>query len=504
MTSLVSTLTAGALLALVIGLCLLWVARSVRIVPQARAGIVERLGRYHRTLYAGMNLVVPFLDRLRPLVDLREQMVGFPLQPVVTRDNLVAGVDMVVYLKVTDPKAATYEVTNYRAAVEQLTLTTLRNVISGMDLKEALASRDRINLQLRDVLEETSGRWGIRIARVGIKDIEPPQSFIDRMKEGPVSILSDEQARAIVTAGMSQDLPPQRRSFQGDGSATRSDNSAILKAWHETDDYASDRKLRRYLLIALSGVLVITACLTFVLVVYERASWHAWSTLLFTGLAIAACIVAYWSTAARNTRVSFADFRDNYQSDADSRNLQEHDLLPGRWLTDPDLQNLIILNREQINVYQDIATGDAKRAGRNSQVAMSFGFAILIAGAVVTVLTPSSTSKIVVGLLASLGSVLSGYIGRTFLRAQDQAMRQLNYYFRQPLVTSYMLAAERLTLKLSGTAQQSTLKDVIKNHLIAAGRAESLDLSLPMKPRRDSRRLSGTESMAEDEVAPDR
>src|SRR6201996_9368877 len=148
------------LLVLVLGLAVLAVVRSVRIVPQARAGIVERFGRYHRTLYAGLNLVVPFVDRLRPLIDLREQVVSFPPQPVITEDNLVVAIDTVIYFQVTDAKAATYEIANYVAAVEQLTVTTLRNVVGGMALEKTLTSRDEINNALRGVVDAATGNWG--------------------------------------------------------------------------------------------------------------------------------------------------------------------------------------------------------------------------------------------------------------------------------------------------------------------------------------------------------
>ena len=140
--------------------------RTVRIIPQARAGLIERLGRYHKTLDAGLALVIPFVDRLRPLVDLREQVVSFPPQPVITEDNLVVSIDTVVYYQVTDAKAATYEIANYITGIEQLTVTTLRNVIGGMSLEDTLTSRDKINAQLRGVLDEATGKWGIRVNRV--------------------------------------------------------------------------------------------------------------------------------------------------------------------------------------------------------------------------------------------------------------------------------------------------------------------------------------------------
>ncbi|MDX6442826.1 MAG: hypothetical protein QOE43_2555, partial [Gaiellaceae bacterium] len=141
-------------------------ARTVRIVPQARARVVERLGRYHRTLTPGLALVVPFIDRLRPLIDLREQVVSFPPKPVITEDNLVVNIDSVIYFQVTDAKAASYEIQNYIQAIEQLTVTTLRNVIGGMALEKTLTSRDEINNQLRGVLDEATGKWGIRVNRV--------------------------------------------------------------------------------------------------------------------------------------------------------------------------------------------------------------------------------------------------------------------------------------------------------------------------------------------------
>src|SRR5580698_3476998 len=204
-----SSLVAIILLAVFVALVVLVVTQSVRIVPQAMAGIVERFGRYHRTLHAGLNMVTPFADRLRPLLDLREQVVSFPPQPVITRDNLVVGIDTVIYFQVTDPKAATYEIANYVAAVEQLTVTTLRNVVGGMDLDTTLTSRDKINGELRKELDEATGRWGLRVSRVELKAIEPPGSIQDSMekrmradRDKRAAILSAEGAKqaAILTA----------------------------------------------------------------------------------------------------------------------------------------------------------------------------------------------------------------------------------------------------------------------------------------------------------------
>src|SRR2546425_3349297 len=178
------TATAPLIVLLVVALFVLIVlARTVRIVPQARAGVIERLGRYSRTLDAGLAIVIPFIDRLRPLIDLREQVVSFKPQPVITEDNLVVSIDSVIYFQVTDPKSATYEIANYIQAIEQLTITTLRNVIGGMALEKTLTSRDDINNQLRGVLDEATGKWGIRVNRVGLKGIDPPGSIQETMEK---------------------------------------------------------------------------------------------------------------------------------------------------------------------------------------------------------------------------------------------------------------------------------------------------------------------------------
>ncbi len=168
-------MTAGLIVLLVVaGLVLLTLGRTIRIVPQARAGVVERLGRYSRTLTPGLAIVVPFVDRVRDMMDLREQVVSFDPQPVITEDNLVVSIDTVIYFQVTDAKAATYEIANYIQGIEQLTVTTLRNVIGGMALEKTLTSRDEINNQLRGVLDEATGKWGIRVNRVELKAIDPP------------------------------------------------------------------------------------------------------------------------------------------------------------------------------------------------------------------------------------------------------------------------------------------------------------------------------------------
>ncbi|MGX6751984.1 SPFH domain-containing protein [Streptomyces xantholiticus] len=173
-------LIAGLIIAL---FAVFTVLRAVRIVPQARARNVERLGRYHRTLHPGLNVVIPYIDRVYPVIDLREQVVSFKPQPVITEDNLVVEIDTVLYFQVTDPRAAAYEIANFLQAVEQLTVTTLRNVVGSMDLEKTLTSRDTINSQLRGVLDEATGKWGLRVNRVEIKAIDPPQSIKDAMQK---------------------------------------------------------------------------------------------------------------------------------------------------------------------------------------------------------------------------------------------------------------------------------------------------------------------------------
>jgi regulator of protease activity HflC (stomatin/prohibitin superfamily) len=207
------------------------VVRAVRIVPQARARNVERLGRYHKTLEPGLNFVIPFVDRVRPLIDLREQVVSFQPQPVITEDNLVVNIDTVLYFQVTDPRAAAYEIANFIQAIEQLTVTTLRNVIGGMDLEETLTSREKINSELRGVLDEATGKWGIRVNRVEIKAIDPPAPIKQAM-EKQMRADRDKRAAILTAEGVRQS---QILTAEGDkqGAILRAEGerqSAILKA----------------------------------------------------------------------------------------------------------------------------------------------------------------------------------------------------------------------------------------------------------------------------------
>jgi regulator of protease activity HflC (stomatin/prohibitin superfamily) len=199
---------------------LVTLARTIRIVPQARAGVVERLGRYSRTLSAGLAIVVPFVDRIREMIDLREQVVSFAPQPVITEDNLVVSIDTVIYFQVTEPKAATSEVANYIQAIEQLTVTTLRNVIGGLDLEQTLTSRDQINAQLRGVLDEATGKWGIRVNRVELKAIDPPASVQESMEK---QMRADRDKRAAI---LNAEGVKQSQILEAEGAK----QSAILRA----------------------------------------------------------------------------------------------------------------------------------------------------------------------------------------------------------------------------------------------------------------------------------
>lgn len=185
------------IIVLVILVVLVFIAliKTIQVIQQASAAIVERFGRYTRTLNAGLNIVVPFIDTIRNRIDLREQVVPFPPQPVITQDNLVVNIDTVIYYQVTDARAATYEVSNFIQAIEQLTVTTLRNIIGGMDLERTLTSREEINAALRGVLDEATGKWGIRVNRVELKAIEPPTSIQDSMEK---QMRADRDKRAAI------------------------------------------------------------------------------------------------------------------------------------------------------------------------------------------------------------------------------------------------------------------------------------------------------------------
>jgi regulator of protease activity HflC (stomatin/prohibitin superfamily) len=181
--------------AVLVLLVIVIMVKSVVVIPQAQSAVIERLGRFRQVAEPGLNFLVPFLDRVRARIDLREQVVSFPPQSVITEDNLTVSIDTVVYFQVTDSRSAVYEIADYIVGVEQLTTTTLRNVVGGMSLEETLTSRDRINSQLRGVLDQETGRWGIRVARVELKAIEPPPSIRDSMEK---QMRADREKRAMI------------------------------------------------------------------------------------------------------------------------------------------------------------------------------------------------------------------------------------------------------------------------------------------------------------------
>jgi len=212
---------AALIVAVVLVLFAIFVAaKTIRIIPQARAGVVERFGRYSRTLQPGLTIVVPFVDRVKPLIDLREQVVTFPPQPVITQDNVSVQIDTVLYFTGTEPKSATYEVANPLQAIEQLTVTTLRNIIGSLTLEETLTSRDQVNDQLRIVLDERTGKWGIRINGVELKSVDPPTTIQEAM-EKQMRAERDRRAAILNAEGVKQS---QILTAEGDK------QSAVLRA----------------------------------------------------------------------------------------------------------------------------------------------------------------------------------------------------------------------------------------------------------------------------------
>jgi regulator of protease activity HflC (stomatin/prohibitin superfamily) len=232
-------------------------AKAVRIVPQATALIVERLGRYNKTFEPGLHLLIPFIDRVRAGVDLREQVVSFPPQPVITSDNLVVSIDTVIYFQVTEPKSAVYEIANYITGIEQLTVTTLRNVVGSMDLEQTLTSRDQINGQLRGVLDEATGRWGVRVNRVELKSIEPPASVQGAMEQ-QMRAERDRRATILTAEGVKQskiltaegEKQSQILRAEGDAQAqilrAEGEARAILQVFGAIHEGDADPKLLAY------------------------------------------------------------------------------------------------------------------------------------------------------------------------------------------------------------------------------------------------------------------
>src|SRR5580693_6206867 len=210
--------------AIVVLFFLVAAARTVRVIPQARAGVVERLGRYSRTLEPGLTIVTPFIDRVKPLVDLREQVVNFAPQSVITEDNVVVAIETVLYFTITDPRSATYEVANPLQAIEQLTVTTLRNV-----------------------LDEATGKWGIRINRVEIKSVDPPQDIraamekqmrAERDRRAAILTAEGEKQSQILTAEGAKQAAVLTAEGERQAAILRSEGEAkaidtVFKAIHE-------------------------------------------------------------------------------------------------------------------------------------------------------------------------------------------------------------------------------------------------------------------------------
>lgn len=233
------------------------VVGAIKIIPQASAGITERLGKYHRTLLPGLNIIFPGIDRLRPLVDLREKVVSFPPQPVITEDNLVVNIDTVIYFQVTNAKSATYEIENYIQGIEQLVVTTLRNSVGSLDLEKALTSRDHINTILRGVLDEATSKWGVRVNRVEIKAIEPPPSVqesmekqmrADRDKRAAILTAEGEKQSQILNAEGARQADILRAEGEAQAAVIRAEGeaTAIAKVFKAIHDGDADEKVLAY------------------------------------------------------------------------------------------------------------------------------------------------------------------------------------------------------------------------------------------------------------------
>jgi regulator of protease activity HflC (stomatin/prohibitin superfamily) len=232
-------LISSASLILIVLVFIVILSKSIKIIPQANAGLVERLGRYNRTLGAGLTIIIPFIDRFLPLIDMREKVVSFPPQPVITEDNLVVSIDTVIYFQVTDPKSATYEIENYIQGIEQLTVTTLRNVVGGLDLEQVLTSRDSINAALRGVLDEATGKWGVRVNRVELKAIDPPPSVQESMEK---QMRAEREKRAVIlTAEGEKQSQILTAEGQRQGEILRAEGdaqAAVLRAQGEAEAIA--------------------------------------------------------------------------------------------------------------------------------------------------------------------------------------------------------------------------------------------------------------------------
>ena len=231
-------MTGLVVLAVIAAVVFLVAARAIRIIPQSRVAIIQRLGRYHRTAESGLTLVVPVVDKMLPKTDLREQVIAFQPQAVITNDNVGMQISTVVYYQVVDARASEYEVANFGLALEQITQTTLRNVIGNLILDKTLTSRDEINAKLRTVLDEVTEKWGIRVTRVELKEIIPPRDIQQAMEK---QMQAERTRRAsILTAEGDKRSAILKAEGEKESSILRAEGeqrSAVLRAEGEAEAY---------------------------------------------------------------------------------------------------------------------------------------------------------------------------------------------------------------------------------------------------------------------------
>jgi regulator of protease activity HflC (stomatin/prohibitin superfamily) len=363
-------LIAEIVIAVVITLAVvLTVLRSVRIVPQARARNVERFGRYRKTLEPGLNFIIPFVDRVKPLIDLREQVVSFNGQSVITEDNLVVQIDTVLFFQVTDPRAADYEIVNYIQAIEQITATMLRSVIGSMDLEQTLTSRDKINALLRGVLDDASGKWGIRVTRVEIKAIDPPKSVKDAMekqmraeREKRAAILTAEGARQSQILTAEGDRQSKILRAEGDKQAAilRAEGEAqaigqVFGAIHRNDP---DPKLLAYQYLQTLPQLANGQGNTFWVIPSEVTTALKAVSSAFSGTVADAAAAPAAAPAADGTAVAETASKDGEGAGA----LAAGELEATRAVTDRPAPGIAVLaaglSATGVNVPQQPATGE--------------------------------------------------------------------------------------------------------------------------------------------------
>lgn len=245
------------ILTLIIILLLLFMAlRSIRIVKQARMGIIMRLGKFKSEAKTGIHFLVPFIDTMAYVIDLRETVVDFPPQPVITKDNVTMQIDTVVYYKVTDPKSYVFEIANPISAIENLTATTLRNIIGDLDLDETLTSRDLINAKMRTILDEATDIWGIKVNRVELKNIMPPRDIQAAMekqmraererREAILQAEGEKQSKILIAEGekQSQILKAEAKKESMIREAEGEKQSKILQAQGEAEAIRNTFKAR--------------------------------------------------------------------------------------------------------------------------------------------------------------------------------------------------------------------------------------------------------------------